>query len=68
MTLMTFVWLVVGLVFLVFGAEWLVRGASSLAARLGVAPIIIGLTVVASARALRRWRSPSAAHFQAVLT
>ena len=44
---MTLVWLVVGLVFLVIGAEWLVRGASSLAARLGVAPIIIGLTVVA---------------------
>ena len=47
MDFLTFVWLVVGLVFLVIGAEWLVRGASSLAARLGVAPIIIGLTVVA---------------------
>ena len=47
MDLMTFVWLVVGLVCLVVGAEWLVRGASSLAARLGIAPIIIGLTVVA---------------------
>ncbi|NDC12378.1 MAG: sodium:calcium antiporter, partial [Actinobacteria bacterium] len=47
MDFLTFVWLVVGLVCLVIGAEWLVRGASSLAARLGIAPIIIGLTVVA---------------------
>jgi len=47
MNLMTFVWLVVGLVCLVFGAEWLVRGASSVATKLGVAPIVIGLTVVA---------------------
>jgi cation:H+ antiporter len=42
-----FIWLVVGLVCLVFGAEWLVRGASSVATKLGVAPIVIGLTVVA---------------------
>lgn len=47
MDFMTFVGLVVGLVALVLGAEWLVRGASSLASRLGIAPIIIGLTVVA---------------------
>ncbi|MEY4400557.1 MAG: hypothetical protein RL072_422 [Actinomycetota bacterium] len=47
MTVMTYVWLVVGVVALVFGAEWLVRGASSVAAKLGVAPIVIGLTVVA---------------------
>ncbi len=30
-----------------FGAEWLVAGASSLAAALGVRPLLIGLTVVA---------------------
>ncbi len=47
MDFLTFVWLVAGLVCLVFGAEWLVRGASSIAAKLGVAPIVIGLTVVA---------------------
>ncbi|MGA1312210.1 MAG: sodium:calcium antiporter, partial [Ilumatobacteraceae bacterium] len=47
MDFLTFVWLVVGMVSLVFGAEWLVRGASSVAAKLGVAPIVIGLTVVA---------------------
>ncbi len=36
-----------GLVLLVAGAEMLVRGASRLAARLGVSPLVIGLTVVA---------------------
>ena len=39
--------LVAGLAALYFGAEWLVRGGSSLAARLGVTPLLIGLTVVA---------------------
>jgi cation:H+ antiporter len=47
MDLLTFVFLAVGTVCLVLGAEWLVRGASSIASRLGVAPIVIGLTVVA---------------------
>lgn len=47
MNVATFAMLAVGLACLVIGAEWLVRGASSLAARLGIAPIIIGLTVVA---------------------
>ena len=36
-----------GLVFLIAGAEALVRGASRLAAGIGVSPLIIGLTVVA---------------------
>ena len=31
---------------LYFGAEWLVRGASRLAASLGMSPIVVGLTVV----------------------
>lgn len=39
--------LVVGLVVLIFGAEYLVKGASSLAKRLGVPVLVIGLTVVA---------------------
>jgi cation:H+ antiporter len=39
--------LVIGLVCLTLGAEWLVKGASSVAARFGIAPIVIGLTVVA---------------------
>ena len=32
---------------LYFGAEWLVKGSSSLARGLGISPIVIGLTVVA---------------------
>lgn len=36
-----------GLIFLILGAECLVRGASRLAGFLGVSPLVIGLTVVA---------------------
>lgn len=36
-----------GLVFLVLGAEWLVRGASRLATAAGISPLVVGLTVVA---------------------
>jgi len=43
----TVVRLVGGLFLLVLGAEWLVRGASRLAARAGISPLVIGLTVVA---------------------
>jgi cation:H+ antiporter len=38
---------IIGLVFLVVGAELLVRGAGKLAIRFGVAPLVVGLTVVA---------------------
>ena len=37
----------IGFVLLYFGAEWLVKGSSSLARSLGVTPVVIGLTVVA---------------------
>ncbi|MEK6476556.1 calcium/sodium antiporter [Catalinimonas sp. 4WD22] len=37
----------VSLILLYFGASWLVNGASALAVRLGITPLIIGLTVVA---------------------
>lgn len=43
---MEIVLLIISLVILYFGAEWLVGGASSLAARLKVSPLIIGLTIV----------------------
>ena len=36
-----------GVVLLIGGAEWLVRGASSLAVRAGITPLVVGLTVVA---------------------
>jgi cation:H+ antiporter len=37
----------IGFILLYYGAEWLVKGSSSLARSLGVTPIVIGLTVVA---------------------
>ncbi|MDQ7782123.1 MAG: calcium/sodium antiporter [Desulfomonilaceae bacterium] len=37
----------VGFLMLYYGAEWLVKGSSSLAQSLGITPIVIGLTVVA---------------------
>lgn len=43
----TFLTLVVGLVLLVIGAEFLVKGASRIAAILKIPPLIIGLTIVA---------------------
>ena len=39
--------LLAGGVLLYFGAEWLVGGASALALSLRVAPLLVGLTVVA---------------------
>lgn len=39
--------LVAGLGLLVMGAEWLVRGASAIARRMGVSSLVVGLTVVA---------------------
>jgi cation:H+ antiporter len=47
MDLGTLVFFVIGVVALVLGAEALVRGAARLAARTGMSPIVIGLTVVA---------------------
>ncbi len=41
------VMLIVGLVLLVKGADWLVDGASAIAKRFGISDLIIGLTVVA---------------------
>ncbi len=40
-------YLIVGLVLLVFSADWLVKGAASIASALGISPLIVGLTVVA---------------------
>lgn len=40
------VWFFVGLTALIVGAEVMVRGSTAVAARLGISPIVIGLTVV----------------------
>ena len=42
-----FLWLAGGLALLYYGAEWLVDGASAVALRFGISPLIVGLTVVA---------------------
>jgi len=40
---------ILGLVFLIAGAEWLVRGSSRFARLIGIRPVMVGLTVVAFA-------------------
>lgn len=44
--LIQILFLIVGLIILVAGADWLVRGAASLAAKLKISPLVIGLTIV----------------------
>lgn len=39
---------VAGLTLLYFGAEWLVRGAARIAVALGITPVVVGLTIVAT--------------------
>ncbi|MEM6915638.1 MAG: calcium/sodium antiporter [Verrucomicrobiota bacterium] len=45
--LIDLLWLIAGLAALYFGAEWLVGGASRLAVKFGITPLVVGLTVVA---------------------
>jgi len=45
--LMIAILIVGGLVLLFFGADWLVKGAITMALHLGLSPLIVGLTVVA---------------------
>lgn len=45
--LLNVVFVIAGLALLAAGAEWLVRGAGAVALRLGVAPLVVGLTIVA---------------------
>ncbi|RPJ35205.1 MAG: calcium/sodium antiporter [Verrucomicrobiaceae bacterium] len=47
MTVTTIVFLILGLILLVGGAEYLVRGASNLAISAGISSLVVGLTVVA---------------------
>jgi len=43
---LTYLLFIVGLLGLFFGGEYLVRGASSIARRFGISPLVIGLTIV----------------------
>lgn len=47
MDIWTVILFIIGLGLLIGGAEWLVRGASRLAAAAGISPLVIGLTIVA---------------------
>ena len=49
MLLLDIVFIVAGLALLIAGGEALVRGASTLAARAGISPLVIGLVVVSAA-------------------
>lgn len=40
-------WVLLGLAGLVLGADWLVRGAVTIATNLGISPLVVGLTVIA---------------------
>lgn len=42
-----FLWLLLGLGLLYVGAEWLVDGAKEISLKLGISPLMVGLTVVA---------------------
>jgi cation:H+ antiporter len=44
--MLTYLTLAFGFVGLFLGGDWLVKGASGIALRFGVAPMIIGLTIV----------------------
>lgn len=50
--LIQFLIFLAGLFVLYFGAEWLVRGASSIAIKYGIRPLVVGLTVVALATSM----------------
>ena len=45
--LLTIVLMVAGFLLLYFGAEWLIRGGVSIALRLGLTSLVVGLTIVA---------------------
>ena len=45
--LIDFLWLLLGLMLLYLGGEWLVKGAREISLKMGIAPLVVGLTVVA---------------------
>ena len=45
--MLSFVFLVIGFALMIWGADKFVAGASALARKLGVSPLLIGLTIVA---------------------
>ena len=54
--------LLVGFIFLVKGADWFVEGAASIARKLGIPQLIIGLTIVAMGTSIYYFRNYSLDH------
>lgn len=40
------IYIILGLLFLYIGAEWLIRASTSLAIKLGISPMLVGLTII----------------------
>lgn len=58
--MLSFVFLVIGFALMIWGADKFVAGASALARKLGVSPLLIGLTIVAFGTSMPwSWRSVS---------
>ncbi len=47
MSLLPYILFIIGMIFLIKGADWLISGSSTLGRRLGISDLAIGLTVVA---------------------
>ena len=62
------VFLVIGFVLLIKGADFFVEGSSSVAKRLHVPSIIIGLTIVAMGTSFRKQRLVYQHHLQAIMS
>ena len=45
--LLSIISFIAGIVLVIFGADWLTKGASGIARRFGVSELVIGLTIVA---------------------
>lgn len=56
--LVQLLFLVLGFVMLVKGADWFVEGASKVAEKFGIPQLVIGLTIVAMGTSLLKQRFP----------
>ena len=52
--------LLIGMIGLYYGADWLVNGSSRIAVRLGVKPLVVGLTIVSFGTSAYRYGMGSA--------
>ena len=66
--ILVLVFLVIGFVFLMKGADFFVEGSSSIAKRLKVPPIIIGLTIVAMGTSLPKPQSALQRHWSITMS